>query len=55
MTSLRNAQDAVAECRGDEILAADLREALNELATIVGAVYTDDILDHIFSRFCIGK
>ena len=55
VTSLRNAQNAVAECRGDEILAADLREALNELATVVGAVYTDDILDHIFSRFCIGK
>jgi tRNA modification GTPase len=22
---------------------------------VVGAVYTDDVLDRIFSRFCIGK
>ena len=38
-----------------ELLAADLRLALNQLGEIVGVVYTDDILDRIFSRFCIGK
>lgn len=38
-----------------ELLAIELREGLGELAKIVGAVYTDDILDRIFSRFCIGK
>jgi tRNA modification GTPase len=40
---------------GEEIVAVELREALHGLATIVGAVYTDDILDRLFSRFCIGK
>lgn len=25
------------------------------LAAVVGAIYTDDVLDVIFSRFCIGK
>ncbi|MEX2560316.1 MAG: tRNA modification GTPase [Pirellulales bacterium] len=40
---------------GDELLAAELRTALDELGQVVGAVYTDDILDRIFSRFCIGK
>jgi tRNA modification GTPase len=40
---------------GEEIVAAETRLALDELAKIVGAVYTEDILDRIFSRFCIGK
>jgi tRNA modification GTPase len=39
----------------DELIAAELRIVLDELAQVVGAVYTDDILDRIFSRFCIGK
>jgi tRNA modification GTPase len=38
-----------------EILALELRSALDELGQVVGAVYTDDLLDRIFSRFCIGK
>ena len=40
---------------GEELIAAELRTALAELGKVVGAVYTDDVLDRIFSRFCIGK
>jgi tRNA modification GTPase len=40
---------------GDELLAIELREALQALGELVGAVYTDDVLDVLFSRFCIGK
>lgn len=40
---------------GEELVALELRRALEELGSVVGAVYTDDILDRIFSRFCIGK
>jgi tRNA modification GTPase len=40
---------------GDELIAAEVRVALDELGKVVGAVYTDDVLDRIFSRFCIGK
>ena len=40
---------------GEELIAAEVRVALVELGRIVGAVYTDDILDRIFSQFCIGK
>lgn len=40
---------------GDEIIAIELRAALEHLGIILGEVYTDDILDHIFSSFCIGK
>ncbi|MDB5353526.1 MAG: small GTP-binding protein domain protein [Planctomycetota bacterium] len=40
---------------GDELVAIDLRQALDDLGRVVGAVVTDDILDRIFRRFCIGK
>jgi tRNA modification GTPase len=40
---------------GDELIALELRDALDHLGRIVGKVYADDILDRIFSRFCIGK
>jgi tRNA modification GTPase len=53
--SLRRARDLVATATGDEFVATELRVALDELGQVVGATYTDDILDRIFGRFCIGK
>ncbi|MFK7817511.1 MAG: tRNA modification GTPase [Planctomycetaceae bacterium] len=53
--SLRAAKDAAVSQMGDEIIAIELRAALEDIGTILGTVYTDDILDHIFSNFCIGK
>ena len=47
--------EAAAEGLGDELIAVEIRESLDHLGRIVGAVYTDDILDRVFSRFCIGK
>ncbi len=38
-----------------DFLAIDLRAALSELGTITGEITTEDLLDSIFSRFCIGK
>ena len=38
-----------------EVLAMELHGALDQLGEMAGAVYTDDLLDRIFSRFCIGK
>jgi tRNA modification GTPase len=40
---------------GDELIAAETRLALDELGKVTGTIYTDDVLDRIFSRFCIGK
>ncbi len=40
---------------GIEIVAELLRQSLSVFDEIVGKITTDDILDNIFSRFCIGK
>ncbi|MBN1492565.1 MAG: tRNA uridine-5-carboxymethylaminomethyl(34) synthesis GTPase MnmE [Candidatus Omnitrophica bacterium] len=53
--SLRHAVDAFQTRASLEFLAFDLREALDHLAAIVGEVCGDDILDVVFSKFCIGK
>lgn len=60
--SLRGASEALARARsaavdsmGDELIAVELREAVDHLGHVAGRVFTDDILDRIFSRFCIGK
>lgn len=38
-----------------ELLAATLREALDALGVLVGRITPDDVLDEVFSRFCVGK
>ena len=45
----------VAAAGQEELAAAEIRAALDELGKVVGAVYTEDVLDRIFSRFCVGK
>ncbi len=53
--SLRQAEQLAMETAGEELIAMELRGALDGLGRILGTVYTEDILDRIFSRFCIGK
>jgi len=38
-----------------DFLAMDIKQSLHYLGEITGAVTTDDLLDNIFSKFCIGK
>lgn len=38
-----------------DLLALDIRYALDELGSITGEVTNEDLLDSIFTRFCIGK
>jgi len=54
-TGLERALRLAQTQEGDELIAAEVRAVLEELGKVVGAVYTDDVLDRIFSRFCIGK
>jgi len=46
---------ATAESASIELLALELRTALDHLGQILGIVSPDDLLGEIFSRFCIGK
>ena len=38
-----------------DFIAMDIRQSLNYLGSITGEIHTDDLLESIFSRFCIGK
>jgi tRNA modification GTPase len=55
LEQLRRAHSIVLFEEPPELLALELRGALEQLGEMVGTVYTDDLLDRIFSRFCIGK
>lgn len=54
----RHINDAVAAIEtgvSGDFVSIDLRAALQSLGTITGEITTEDLLDSIFSRFCIGK
>jgi tRNA modification GTPase len=55
LTALTAAESAVHNRVPHEMLLLDLYNALRPLDEITGATTTDDILNLIFSRFCIGK
>ena len=52
---LEQTSDSLNEGIGYELVAIDLRKALDTIGEVTGEVLTDDILDRIFSEFCIGK
>ena len=53
--NVRRAISALDQGLTGDFLSIDLRAALKELGTITGEITTEDLLDSIFSRFCIGK
>ncbi len=55
LKSLKDAEDALKRNEPLEVVAFFLRESLDSLGEIIGAVTTEDILNKIFSEFCIGK
>lgn len=55
LEAVRSTEDALAAGQGEELLAMDLDEALAALGEIVGETTAEDLLERIFSRFCIGK
>jgi len=55
LDNLRRAHHCVLFEEPFELLALELREAVENLGQITGQVFTDDLLDRMFSRFCVGK
>ena len=53
--SLQKALETSSSGLSPEFIAVDLRGALDSLGLIIGATHTEDILERIFSDFCIGK
>ncbi|HLG34533.1 MAG TPA: tRNA uridine-5-carboxymethylaminomethyl(34) synthesis GTPase MnmE [Bacteroidia bacterium] len=53
--SLENVLAGLEKKLSGDLLAPDLRNALNYLGEVTGEVTTDDLLHNIFSKFCIGK
>ena len=54
-TAIESAIRYTVQGDGHEYVSSELRLAAAALGEVTGAVYTDDILDRVFSRFCIGK
>ena len=52
---LNYAIESLADGMPPELVAVDLRISLDALGDIVGKTTTEDILDRIFSQFCVGK
>jgi tRNA modification GTPase len=53
--ALKDLRRGMGEQRPLDLLAVDLKEALDALGEITGEVSSQEILDTVFSRFCVGK
>ncbi|MGL5099190.1 MAG: tRNA uridine-5-carboxymethylaminomethyl(34) synthesis GTPase MnmE, partial [Fusobacteriaceae bacterium] len=38
-----------------DLMAVDLKEAMDSLSEVTGEISSEDLLDHIFKNFCVGK
>lgn len=55
LTALDAALDGLQHGLTSELLSEDIRAAINHFGEITGEITSDDILQNIFSKFCIGK
>lgn len=53
--AIGNAQGAFLERKSLEFVTLEVQTAVNALRELIGEVYSEDLLDVIFSEFCIGK
>lgn len=52
---LKKARQSLIDNLGNELVADDLRKAVRTLGEIIGDTFSQDVLNNIFSKFCIGK
>ena len=55
MQALEEASQALASGMPPDVVLVSVHEAVNRLGEITGEISTEDVLDRIFSQFCIGK
>jgi len=55
LVEMNNVQNGIDTSLSSDLIAIDIRQALNYLGEITGAVTTEDLLGTIFANFCIGK
>ena len=53
--ALLRARQAIQQNISAELVSKDLRATIQALSTIVGDISTQDVLNNIFSHFCVGK
>lgn len=54
-SSIENIERGFAENVSTDLIAIDVRDALHHLGVVTGEIATDEILNTVFGRFCIGK
>jgi tRNA modification GTPase len=54
-SSLLKVIESVNQKLSEEFISVDLRNAIDHLSEIIGEVTSEDVLNNIFSKFCIGK
>jgi tRNA modification GTPase len=55
MNAVKNIFETIEMGLPMDLIAVDLKESLDSLSEITGEITTEDLLDHIFSNFCVGK
>jgi tRNA modification GTPase len=55
LESLRLARESITNHRPPDLVAVDVQDAIDHIGEVTGAITNDDVLDRVFSEFCIGK
>ena len=55
LNNISNAIDNINNNDPIDIVELELKDAWSTLGEIIGETYTDELLDELFSRFCLGK
>ena len=53
--AIRNIFETIDAGMPMDLISVDLKEALDSLSEITGEISSEDILDHVFGNFCVGK
>ena len=55
ISHLHEAQETIRKNVGIDFVSIDLRAALENLSQLTGESVSDDVINEIFSKFCVGK